>query len=113
MEILPWPTIGFYSAFGILVYYQRLHAQACADSGWRKLLLTGLAFAGMLTGFVYLVYFGWKTAWWAPVIPVAMSALATIPAILIERLVGKPALGQFSVLAWPVCAYLMFAMLPG
>ena len=113
MEILPWPTIAFYSAFGIFVHYQRLHAQACADAGWQKLLLTGMAFAGMLIAFIYLVYFGWRTAWWAPAIPLAMSVLATIPAILLERLVGRPVLGQLSVLAWPVCAYLMFTTLPG
>ena len=113
MEILPWPTIAFYSAFGVLVHYQRIHAQACADSGWQKLLLTGMAFAGMLIAFIYLVYFGWRTAWWAPAIPLAMSVLATIPAILLERLVGRPMLGQLSVLAWPVCAYLMFSTMPG
>lgn len=113
MEILLWPTIAFYSAFGIFVHYQRIHAQACAESGWRKLLFAGMDFAGMLTAFIYLVYFGWKTAWWAPVIPLAMSVLATIPANLLERLAGRPVLGQLSVLAWPVCAYLMFATLPG
>lgn len=113
MEMLPWTSIVFYSAFGIFVYYQRLHAQACADNGWPKLLLTGLAFAGVLTGFVYLAYCGWTMAWWVPVIPVAMSALAAIPALLVEQLAGRPALGQLSVLAWPVCAYLMFHTLPG
>jgi hypothetical protein len=48
-----------------------------------------------------------------PAIPLAMSALAAIPAILIERLVGRLALGQIAVLAWPVCAYLMFHTLGG
>jgi hypothetical protein len=108
MEVLPWPSIAWYSSFGILVYYQRLYAQACTGHDRQKLLLTGLAFAGMLTGFIYLVYFGWKTAWWMAAIPLAMSALATIPAILLERMVGRTALGQFAVLAWPLCAYLMF-----
>jgi len=113
MEIVPWPSIAFYSAFGIFVYYQRLYAQACADQAWQKLLLTGMAFAGMLTGFAYLVYFGWKTAWWMAAIPLAMSALATIPALLLERLTSRTALGQISVLAWPLCAYLMFDKLAG
>jgi hypothetical protein len=108
MELLPWPSIAFYCAFGIFVYYQRLYAQAYADDGWTKLLLTGMAFAGMLTGFVYLVYCGWTLAWWVPVIPLGMSALATIPAILVERLAGRLALGRIAVLAWPLCAYLMF-----
>jgi hypothetical protein len=111
MEI-PWPSIVFYCAFGIFVYYQRLHAQACADDGWHKLLLTGLAFAGMVTGFVYLVYSGWTLAWWMPVIALAMSALAAIPAILIERVSGRMTLGRVSVPAWPLCAYLMFHTLP-
>lgn len=113
MEILPWPSIAFYSAFGIFVHYQRLHAQASADNGWQKLLLTGLAFAGTLTAFVYLAYCGWTIAWWEPVIPLAMSVLAAIPAALVERVVGRLALGQISVLAWPLCAYLMFRTLPG
>jgi len=53
-----------------------------------------MAFAGMLTGFFYLVDYGLTLGGWAPVIPLAMSALATIPAILIERLVGQSALGR-------------------
>ena len=111
MENLPWASISYYSAFGVLVYYQRLDAQACPGHGWRKPALTALAYAGLLTGFVYLVWFGWRTAWWLPAVPLAMSALATIPAILVERVVGRPALGQFAVLAWPACAYLMFTTL--
>lgn len=108
-----WPSITFYSAFGVFVYYQRMYAQAYKGEGWPKLFLTALAFAGMLTGFFYLVDYGLTVGWWAPVIPLAMSALATIPAILIERLVGQSALGQLSVLAWPLCAYMMFVTLPG
>lgn len=113
MEMLPWSSVAYYCAFGIAVYYQRVYAQAYPGEGWQKLLLTGSAFLGMLTGFFYLVYCGWIIAWWAPVIPLGMSALATIPAILVERLVGKVALGQLSLLAWPMCAYLMFLTLPG
>lgn len=113
MQTLPWSSVAYYCAFGIAVYYQRVHAQAYPGEGWKKLGLTALAFLGMLTGFFYLVYFGWMLAWWAPVIPLGMSALATIPAILVERLVGRLALGRLSLLAWPVCAYLMFNTLPG
>lgn len=111
METLSRTSVACYCAFGIFVYYQRLYAQAYAGEGWQKLLLTVAAFLGMLTGFFYLVYCGWTVAWWAPVIPLGMSALATIPAILVERLVGRQALGQLSLLAWPLCAYLMFRTL--
>ena len=59
MELLPWPSIAFYCAFGIFVYYQRLYAQAYADDGWTKLLLTGMAFAGMLTGIITTGVIAW------------------------------------------------------
>jgi hypothetical protein len=113
MEVPSWPSVAFYSAFGIFVYYQRLYAQEFAGDGLYKLLLLGSAFLGMLTGFVYLVYYGWTVAWWAPVIPLGMSVIATIPATLVERIVGRPALSQIALIAWPVCAYLMFYTLPG
>ncbi|MET0964586.1 MAG: hypothetical protein ABWY05_17485 [Noviherbaspirillum sp.] len=107
MEILPRLSVLYYCLFSIFVYYQRVYADSHVGDGWRKLVLTGTAFLGMLTGFAYLVYCGWKIVWWAPVIPLGMSVLATIPAILVERLVGRQALGRIS-LAWPLWAYLMF-----
>lgn len=108
MDVLSWPTVAFYSAFGVFVYYQRLYAQEYAGDGLYKLFLVGSAFLGMVTGFVYLVYYAWTIAWWAPVIPLTMSVVATIPAILLERMVGRLALSQIAVIGWPVCAYLMF-----
>jgi len=112
LELLSWPSVAFYSAFGIFVYYQRMYAQEFAGEGWYKLLLIGSAFLGMITGFVYLVYCGITVAWWAPVIPLGMSVLATIPATLLERMVGRPTLSQIALIGWPVCAYLMFYTLP-
>lgn len=113
METLPWSSVAYYCVFGVALFYQRVYAQDYPGDGWQKLMLTGSAFLGMLTGFFYLAYCAWTVVWWAPLIPLGMSALATIPAILIERLVGRVALGRLALLAWPVCAYLMFFTLPG
>ena len=60
-----WPSVAFYSAFGVFVYYQRIYAQAFKGDGWAKILLTALAFAGVLTGFFYLVDYGLTVGWWA------------------------------------------------
>lgn len=113
METLPWSSVACYCCFGVGVYYQRIHAQDYPGEGWQKLGLTGMAFLGMLTGFFYLVYCGWLFTWWTPVMPLGMSVLATIPAILVERLVGRLALCRLAVVVWPLCAYLMFRTLPG
>lgn len=113
MELLSWRSIAFYSVFAILVHYQRMHAQRWEGPAGVRLILTGMALLGILTGFVYLVAYGWTVAWWAALVPLAMSVLAAIPANLLERAVGREALGWLAVPGWPVCAYLMFHALPG
>lgn len=112
MEQHAWRSIAFYSVFAILVYYQRVHAQQCERPPVLRLLLTGMALLGILTGFIYLVTYGWAVAWWGALVPLATSVLAAIPGNLLERLVGRETLGWVAVPGWPVCAYLMFQTLP-
>lgn len=112
MQQLPWQSIAFYCVFGIFVHYQRMHAQDLpAHAGLQRLAHQASALLGMFTGFGYLVWVGWKSAWWMPVIPLGMGVLAVIPALLIERMVGKETLSQAAFLFWPACAWLMFYFL--
>lgn len=99
--------------FSIFVFYQQLH---CKNFNGRSeafgLLLSIFAFAGMITGFVYLVYYGWTVVWWAAVVTFLIGLLATIPGLLLERVFGKFTLSLLGFLIWPVCAYFMFALVP-
>jgi hypothetical protein len=112
MQQLPWQSIAFYCVFGIFVHYQRMHVQGLPpQAGAQRLGQQASAFLGMLVGFAYLVLVGWKIVWWMPAIPLGMGVLAVIPAVLVERLVGREAMSRAAFFIWPICAWLMFYFL--
>ena len=113
MQSLSWLSIGFYCLFGIFVFYQQLHAKNFrgASQGF-ALALNVSAILGMITGLVYLVYYGWVVTWWAPIVVFLVGLLASMLGFLIERLVGAMALSLGGFAGWPICAYFMFAYVP-
>ena len=113
MSSLSWPSIAFYCAFGIFVFYQQLHVKYFRGASQIfGLILSLSAFLGMLTGLAYLVYYGWHVVWWAPLIIFVIGILVSMLGYFIERLVGKFTLSFVGFVGWPVCAYFMFAYVP-
>ena len=113
MEYFSWPSIGFYCIFTVVVFYQQLHARDFQGASQSfGLVLSLFAFAGMLTGLAYLVYYGWSVVWWAPIPIFLIGLLVSFPGFLLERLVGKFSLSMLGFVAWPVCAYFMFVLVP-
>lgn len=113
MQTLSWPSIAFYCVFGIFVFYQQLHAknfQGASQSFAMALNIS--AFAGMLTGLAYLVYYGWSVVWWAPIFILVVGLLASLLGCLIERVVGSFTLSLAGFIGWPAAAYLMFHYIP-
>lgn len=113
MQNLSWPSIAFYCLFGIFVFYQQLHVKNFQGSGQSFALALNIsAFAGMITGLAYLVYYGWSVVWWAPVFIFVIGLMASMFGFFIERLVGSLALSLVGFVGWPVCAYFMFSYVP-
>lgn len=113
MEYFSWPSIGLYCLFTVFVFYQQLHAKNFQGASETfGLVLSLFAFAGTLTGLAYLIYYGWSVVWWAPFPIFAIGLLASIPGLFLERLVGKFTLSMLGFVAWPVCAYFMFLLVP-
>ena len=113
MEIFSWPSIAFYCLFGIFVFYQQLHVKNFRGaSQYFALALNISAFAGMLTGLTYLVYYGWSVVWWAPVIVLIIGLVASMFGFLLERLFGSLAISLVGFIGWPVSAYFMFSYVP-
>jgi hypothetical protein len=113
MQTLSWSSIGFYCVFAVFTYYQGLHAKGFrgASQGFLTLLnISGLA--GMLTGIIYLGYYGWTVAWWAPIVAFTAGVFAIFPGVVLERLVGATTLSIAAFLVWPLAAYYMFTLLP-
>jgi len=113
MQILSWPSILFYCVFGIFVFYQQLHVKNFRGASQSfELALNISAFAGMLTGLVYLLYYGWSVVWWAPIVIITIGLATSILGFLLERVAGSLALGVAGFIGWPVCAYFMFSYIP-
>ncbi|KAB7619454.1 hypothetical protein [Alkalilimnicola sp. S0819] len=113
MSSLSWPSIAFYCAFGIFVFYQQLHLKNFRGGSEVFGLLLGLsAFLGMLAGFAYLIYYGWNVVWWAPIVIFVIGLVATFFGFFVERVAGKLTLSLAGFAGWPVCAYFMFSYVP-
>ena len=113
MPTFSWPSIGAYCVFSIFVFYQQLHVKNF-HGGNRSfaLSLNISAFIGMLTGLVYLVYYGWVVAWWVPVVILVIGLTASLLGFLLERVVGSTVLSLTGFVGWPVSAYVMFQYVP-
>lgn len=113
MQTLSFESIAFYCLFSIFIFYQQLHIKNFQGSSQSfSLALNISAFAGMLTGLAYLVYYGWSVVWWAPFVIFAVGLAASSLGMVIERLVGSLALSLSGFIGWPTCAYFMFTHIP-
>lgn len=113
MQTLSSTSIAFYCLFGIFVFYQQLHVKNFQGASQSFALALNIsAFAGMLTGFAYLVYYGWSVVWWAPIVIFLIGLIASLVGFLLERLVGSLALSLGGFIGWPVSAYFMFSYIP-
>lgn len=113
MQTLSWASITFYCTFGIFVFYQQLHIKNFQGASQSfELALSISAFAGMLTGFAYLVYYGWSVVWWAPIIIFVIGLLASTLGFLVERIVGPLVFSLSGFIGWPISAYFMFHYIP-
>ncbi len=113
MSALSWPLIAAYCAFVIFVFYQQLHVKNFHGASQSFVLALNIsAFAGMLTGIAYLVYYGWVVAWWAPLVIFVIGFIASLLGFFLERVVGSLVLSLAGFVGWPVSAYVMFHYIP-
>ncbi|MDT0293963.1 hypothetical protein ACFQ3R_11280 [Mesonia ostreae] len=113
MENFDILNIIYYTLFSIFIYYQQLHSKEFrGESQLFHLILNIFAFSGMIIGFAYLIFYGYKTVWWAPFIILIIGILTTFFSVFIERITGKITLSLIGFVLWPVFAYLMFTTIP-
>lgn len=115
--------LGFAISLSYMVHCLRSidHPLSLASPGEKRkmnIVFTLSSFPAMLTGLAYLVYYGWRVAWWAP-LPIFIAGLFALNLFGPRGRVVRKAhgttitfLGFFSVIAWPVLAYFMFTRIP-
>lgn len=114
MQLVSWPSLGFYLLFSLFLFYQQLHIRHFRGSSEAfRGILTLSVLAGSITGLVYLGYYGWTVSWWPPVLFFFLSLVAVgILGALVEHLVGVLPISLLAFVGWPVSAYFMFVYVP-
>jgi hypothetical protein len=113
-EELPLSTLLLYCLFSTFVFYQQLHLRDFRGRSKVLEAVLGLfAFAGMITGLGFLGYYGWVIAWWAPIILFVAGLAFQLVMNIVERAVGGLTISLAGFVGWPVCAYFLFASVPG
>jgi len=113
VDTLPWAVVIPYCFFSMFIFYQQLHAKHFrgASQGFLSfLVLTGLI--GMIIGLIFLVYYGFKVVWWAPLALFGFGLAFQFISDVIESMIGEFALSMLGFICWPICAFLMFAAVP-
>ncbi len=106
-------NVLYFCLFGTFVFYQQLHLKHFRGaSKIFEIILSIFAFAGMIVGLTFLIYYGFKVTWWAPFVIFAIGLLFMFIAAFIEKLIGKMTMSLLGFVVWPVCAYLMFTTIP-
>jgi hypothetical protein len=113
MNLLSWPSIGFFCVFSIFLFYQQLHIRTFRSSSQSFALAFNISsLLGTLTATTYLLYYAWHVIWWAP-IPILISGMlsATLVRILVRGEVGLTVLSTTAFIGLPISAYFMFSLI--
>lgn len=112
-DALPISIIGLYCLFTTFVFYQQLHVKNFQGASQGAATLLSLsALAGMITGLVFLIWYGFNVVWWAPIVLFVIGLLFQFVANFIESLVGRFTLSLGGLIGWPICAFFMFTLAP-
>lgn len=113
MSNFVWQSIGLFCLFNVFVFYQQLQSKNFRGTSQAfGLALAVSAFAGTVTGLVYIGYYGWNISWWAAAVVLVLGIIfAGIAGLVTERLASPFVLSILGFIGWPVCAYFMFQAL--
>ena len=113
MEKINALSILFYCLFSFFAFYQQHHASNFRESSQVFLLVLNIfAILGFIVGLAYLVYYGYKVAWWTPVIIFIIGISSKFFLFKIERFVSGFILSMLGFIALPIFGYLMFKYIP-
>lgn len=112
-NVIPWTVIIPYCLLSMFLYYQKLHAKdfrGASRTFWNILVSTG--FIGTATGIVFLIYYGFKVIWWAPLLLFVLGIGFQMLSTFLEDLIGIFAISMLGFIGWPICAVFMFISVP-
>lgn len=109
-----WESLLSYTAFYLFASYNKLWGRDFKGASIAAhTAIIWMGFGSLLVGLVYLVYYGYNYSWLGSGAAFLIGlATAVILGQLLEWLLGTFVVCAVSVIAWPICAFLMFYVLP-
>jgi hypothetical protein len=110
---LPISVVVCFAGFSIFCYYQQLHWRHFHGANQVFEMFLGLSVvSSTLLQVGFLVYYGFKVAWWSPFALVGLGLVLFPIGLVLERLLTRFGMSMLGFIAWPVFAYLMFKFTP-
>lgn len=114
---MPITLIISYAAFSFFLFYQQLHIKNFRGSSEAfRAILVIFSFGGMLFGWVFLIYWGYKVSWLQAAVLFGIAFTIKTVWFPIEAKLGlRNSYWFFSLagfIALPVSGYFMWAALP-
>jgi hypothetical protein len=115
--MMPISLVVAYVIFSTFAFYQTLHLKHFRGASATFEFILGLsAFAAMICGFIFLVYYGWTVRWYLPLLLVLLSLILQTVWFGIEaflRVRELPAIiSLLGFFVWPIAAICTFRALP-
>lgn len=112
-DSLPWSVIIIYCIYASFASFQKFCIRDLkGQSETFGMVLGFFAFFTMLFGIGFLIFYGFSTAWWAPIVLFFFGLLAYIPLGFLEEIIPLPILAFSSLIVIPVCAYYLIYLTP-
>lgn len=113
MTELPWNIVTLYTLFGVFASQQKFCLRDLKDESPAFQLAIGyFAVATSIFGFGFLIYYGYKIAWWAPLILFGLVVIAMIPVDILEKFIPLKIWGLASFVAVPILGFLLIENFP-
>ena len=112
MNNISWISVLFFALYAMFLASQSFHASMPQHIGTALVWPLHISvILGIITGLIYLVYYGVIVVWWAPIL-ILVIGWSCVGLFIPFRSKGLLALSLLGFLGWPVCAYLMFVTIP-
>ncbi len=114
---LPWTIIVTYCVYAIFAAQQKICIRDFRGRSQGYYLFLGyFAFFTSLFGVGFLIFYGFRTTWWASLVLFALGLLIYIPFLalesMIERIMPLTAWGLLSFITIPICGWLLVFLTP-
>jgi len=102
-------TIIYFSIYSLFSFYLQLHVKEFkGESEIFRFILSIFSLLVIITGISFLVYLGFQTVWWFPLLLFSWSFIFKFFGISLEKIINKSILSLLGFVICPVLAILMF-----